>query len=77
MIFDAAGHNFRYYDNSNTEEPPNMDAQKFYDMLNAAQRPLWMGCKSHTELSVPLRMMSIKSDYGTSQGCFDETMNLL
>ena len=77
MIFDAAGPSFENYNNYNMEEPPNMDAQKFYDMLNAAQRPLWMGCTSHTELSVALRMMSIKSDYNTSQGCFDETMKLL
>ena len=46
-------------------------------MLNAAQCPLWIGCKSHTELLVALGMMSIKSNYNTSQGCFDETMKLL
>ena len=66
MIFDAVWPIFENYDNCNIEELLNMGAQKFYDMLNATQRPLWIGCKSHTELSIVLRMMSIKFDYNTS-----------
>ena len=77
MIFDIARPNFENYDNYNIEEPPNMEAQKFYDMLNATQCPLWMGCKSHTKLSIILRMMSIKFDYNTSQCYFDKIMKLL
>jgi len=58
-------------------EPPNPSAQHFYDKLNAAQRPLWPGCNNHTELSLALRMMSIKSDYNMSQSCFDEVAQLM
>ena len=36
-----------------------------------------MGCTSYIELSIALRMMSIKSDYNTSQGYSDEIMKLL
>ena len=61
----------------NEYEPPNPSAQRFYDKLNAAQRPLWPGCNNHTELSLALRMMSIKSDYNMSQSCFDEVAQLM
>ena len=61
----------------NEYEPPNPSAQRFYDKLNAAQRPLWPGCNNHTELSLALRMMSIKYDYNMSQSCFDEVAKLM
>ncbi|RDX60174.1 hypothetical protein CR513_61709, partial [Mucuna pruriens] len=36
------------------EEPPNMEAAKFYEMLNSAQQPLWPGCKTTSELSAAI-----------------------
>ena len=53
----------------NVNEQPNAKAQAFYDMLQAAQRPLWDGC-GQTELSNAIRLMSIKSDYNMPQNCF-------
>ena len=47
MTFVATRPSFEIYDNYNAKEPVNMDAKIFYDMLNASQYPLWMGCKSH------------------------------
>jgi len=59
------------------EEVPNKEAQHFYDILVAAQRPLWPGCDAHTELSITLQMMCLKSDYNMSQGCFDRMAKLI
>ena len=61
----------------NEYEPPNPSTQRLYDKLKVAQRPLWPGCNTHTELSLELRMMSIKSDYNMSQSCFDEVAQLM
>jgi len=61
----------------NEYEPLNPTTQRFYEKLNTAQRPLWPGCNNHTELSLALRMMSIKSDYNMSQSCFNEIAQLM
>lgn len=53
------------YENGN--QPPNVDAQSFYNMINACQRSLWPGCNNHSELSASLRMMCIKADYNVSK----------
>ena len=58
-------------------EPPNPIAQQFYNLLDAAQRPVWLGCNNHIELSVALRLMSIKSDYNISHSCFNEVVQLM
>ncbi|RDX66816.1 hypothetical protein CR513_54377, partial [Mucuna pruriens] len=46
MVFDIAGLNRERHFVQNEEEPPNMEAAKFYEMLNSAQQPLWPGCKT-------------------------------
>ena len=58
-------------------EQPNAEAQAFYNMLQAAQRPLWDGCSNQSELSNAVRLMSIKSDYNMPQNCFNEVMQLM
>ena len=63
--------------NQHIPEPPNPDAQRFYDLLNALQRPLWDDCTNHSELSFALRLMSIKSEHNMSQSCFNEVVQLM
>ena len=58
-------------------EQPNAEAQTFYNMLQAAQRPLWEGCCNQTELSNTVRLMSIKSYYSMPQNCLNEVMQLM
>ena len=48
-----------------------MDATRFYELLNSAQQPLWLGCENHSKLSIVLRMLSLKCDYNMTHGCFD------
>lgn len=53
-------------------EEPNFEAQKFYDMLDAAKQPLYDGCRDGiSPLSAATRMMSIKTDYNLSEDCVD------
>ena len=49
MVMEAAGADFNMDD---MDEPPNPEAQKFYDMLKAADNELWAGCKMHSQLSL-------------------------
>ncbi|RDY04953.1 hypothetical protein CR513_11257, partial [Mucuna pruriens] len=61
----------------NMEENPNPEAQKFFDLLTAAQAPLWEGCDNHSELSISLAALSLKSDYNMSEGCFNRMVQLM
>ncbi|RDX60952.1 hypothetical protein CR513_60865, partial [Mucuna pruriens] len=70
LIMDHAGPSIGQHI-ENMEENPNPEAQKFFDMLAAAQAPLWKGCDNHSELSISLATLSLKSDYNMSEGCFN------
>ena len=59
------------------EESPNSGVLKFYNMLDATQRPLWLGCTVHTKLSIALKMLNIKFGNNIPHGCFDEIIMLL
>ena len=61
----------------NVNEQPNAEVQTFYNMLQAAQRPLLDGCTNQTELSNAVRLTSIKSDYNMPQNCFNKVMQLM
>ncbi|GAU21906.1 hypothetical protein TSUD_34030 [Trifolium subterraneum] len=74
MVFDAAGFNREH---QNEEEPPNMEAAKFFDMLNSAQQPLWPGCENTTELSAAIKMLSLKAKHNMSQACFDDVIKFM
>ena len=59
------------------EENPNLEAQKFFDMLATAQAPLWEGCEHHSELSTSLTCLSLKFDYNMSEGYFNRMVQLM
>jgi hypothetical protein len=50
MVMQAAGPGFGCGGGSSVfvEEPPNAKARKLYDMLEAANTPIWDGCSSHS-----------------------------
>ena len=45
------------------EEGSSTCREPFYNMVQAAQQPLYDGCSTHSELSAAVRLLSIKSDY--------------
>ena len=69
MVHDIAGPEFDF---TNMEESPNQEAQKFYDMLAAANEELSPGCGTHSQLSAAARCLSIKSNHHLSEKCYDE-----
>ncbi|KAI0494048.1 hypothetical protein KFK09_024179 [Dendrobium nobile] len=73
LIFDVAGHNLR----SNVKEPPNAETQKFFELLHSAQKPIWEGCSTHSELSIAVRMLSIKTEYNIPRECFNDVIGLM
>ena len=77
MVFDAASLNREQCFIQNEEELPNMEAAKFYEMLNSAQQPLWPGCKNTSELSAAITMLNIKSKHNMSQACFNDVMKFM
>ncbi|XP_028753509.1 uncharacterized protein LOC114713090 [Neltuma alba] len=67
LVMDAAGPSFRDDYNEGVEEMPNPNAQAFYDMLRAAQQPLWEGCEEESQLSAALQLLCIKAATNMSQ----------
>lgn len=59
-------------------EEPNIDAKRFYDMLDAANEPLYDGCKDGlSKLSLAARMMNIKTDHNLGEVCMDDWADLI
>ena len=75
MVIDVAGDSFNK--NYEYEENPNPTAQQFYDMLDAANNPLWLGCENHSQLSVVARMLTIKAEHHLSERAFDAIAKLM
>ncbi|XP_015960485.1 uncharacterized protein LOC107484411 [Arachis duranensis] len=72
MVVDAAGPELMSQFEEHMEEPPNAEAKKFYDLLQSVQRPLFEGCMDHSELSMVVKMLSIKAKGNVSQQIFDD-----
>lgn len=81
MIFDAVGVAFnmddQHHNDDDKEEPPNPTAQRFYEMLRAADNELWPGCRNHSQLSPVARMIALKSESNMSEKCFDQIAGLM
>ncbi|KAH6778240.1 hypothetical protein C2S51_009552 [Perilla frutescens var. frutescens] len=77
MVFDAVGPSLNIDDMDDIEEAPNPEAQRFFNMLQAADNELWPGCRNHSQLSVVARLMNLKSENGISEKCFDQITELM
>ncbi|XP_024014993.1 uncharacterized protein LOC112088874 [Eutrema salsugineum] len=73
MVHDAFMENQQsFQEDENRVEEPNLEAKRFFDMLDAAKNPLYQGCKEgHSPLSAATRMMNIKTEYNLSEDCVD------
>ncbi|KAG7572425.1 Transposon En/Spm-like [Arabidopsis suecica] len=61
----------------NIIEEPNIDAQRFYDMLDAANQPIYEGCREgQSKLYLASRMMTMKADNNLSENCMDSWAEL-
>ena len=58
-------------------EEPNIDAKKFYEMLNAVNQPIYSGYREGlSKLSLAARIMNIKTDHNLPESCIDAWANL-
>ena len=74
MILDAIGPEF---ENDFMKEAPNLNAHKFYDMLNAIDEKLWDGCTTHSQMSAVARLLHMKSEHHFSERCYDDFIRFL
>ncbi|XP_050227805.1 uncharacterized protein LOC126677298 [Mercurialis annua] len=66
MVNDVGGPEVR------PEEPLNAEAQKFYDMMRAAEEPIWPGNDRHSTLSAAINFLECKCRYQASNGLMNE-----
>ncbi|XP_075106867.1 uncharacterized protein LOC142179877 [Nicotiana tabacum] len=76
MVADAFGMHFNFETHESVEQPSNEEAKYFYEQLEAASRPLREG-SMHSQLSVAVRLLSIKSDTNISQEGMDSFIGLM
>ncbi|KAK1393458.1 DUF4216 domain-containing protein [Heracleum sosnowskyi] len=71
-VMDTAGPNF----DPQSEEIPNAEAQKLYDILHSSEKDLYGGCET-SQLSAKARMLSLKSDHHWPEACYDQTSEFI
>ncbi|XP_028074698.1 uncharacterized protein LOC114277071 [Camellia sinensis] len=59
------------------QEDPNEDAQKFYDLLKDAEKPLYEGCKNFSKLSAIVHLYHLKCLNGWSNHSFTMLLQIL
>ncbi|XP_016468630.1 uncharacterized protein LOC107791134 [Nicotiana tabacum] len=82
MVLDAIGHSFNFESDGfnldgEEEQPPNRNAQEFFDMLKASEEPLFDGCVNHSTLSAVCRLLNIKSEFNMSDNCYNQILLFL
>ena len=73
MIHDLAGPSFAW---ERTEEQPNIQTQQLYNLIDAANEPLWPGCDTMTQLSAMTRLLTVKSDHRLSERAYDDILHI-
>ncbi|KAK4385537.1 hypothetical protein Sango_2677700 [Sesamum angolense] len=83
MVFDAVGpicppvHVSHQSNENETGMSSNDQGGSFFDVVNAADQPLYSGSENHSQLSAVARLVNIKSEYNLSQSCYDEISQLI
>ncbi|XP_010451293.2 PREDICTED: uncharacterized protein LOC104733414 [Camelina sativa] len=70
-------HQHEHESGSHVHEEPTQDAKRFYDMLDAANNPIYDGCREgQSKLSLAARFMNNKVDHNLSETCMDSWAEL-
>ena len=59
------------------DKDPDPQSRQFFEMLKAANLPLYPSCESHTQMLIIGRMASLKTDFRIPQRLYDETCQLI
>ena len=62
--------------NEYVEESPNVEAQRFYDMLAAANEPIYDGA-TESKLSIAIKLLAARTNWHTPEKCLDYFIKLL
>ncbi|PKA55722.1 hypothetical protein AXF42_Ash012014 [Apostasia shenzhenica] len=62
---------------NDVHEQPNQEAKKIYNLLQAADEPLWEGCTLHTRISATAQMLNLKSETKMSNQVFDRMISII
>ncbi|XP_050211563.1 uncharacterized protein LOC126661740 [Mercurialis annua] len=73
MILDAAGPEITFPE----DELPNAEAQKFYDMMRAAEEDIWPGNSRHSPFSASAKVMEIKCRHKGLVALVDDVCGLI
>ncbi|XP_004252205.2 uncharacterized protein [Solanum lycopersicum] len=76
MVQDAFGVHSDFDFANQGEEAPNVECKIFFEQLEYASRPLYEG-SPHSQLSIAVRLLSIKSDWNIPQGAMDSVIDLI
>ncbi|XP_075087662.1 uncharacterized protein LOC142169665 [Nicotiana tabacum] len=76
MLSNAFGIHPGVQSQQNVDESPNDEAKHFYELLEAASRPLYEG-STHSKLSITVRLLTIKSDWNISQAAMNAIIGLM
>ncbi|XP_060203382.1 uncharacterized protein LOC132631715 [Lycium barbarum] len=76
MIQDAYGMHSDFESGNHVEEDPNEEASHFFEQLKDASWPLCDG-SPHSQLSIAVRLISIKEDWNVPQGAMDAVISLI
>ena len=60
-----------------TNEAPNAHAQTFFDMISNAEKALWPGNNTHSQLSASFRMLDIKCKHQVTESCYNDMCDFL
>lgn len=59
------------------EETPNSSAQGFYDMLQAADEPLWDGCPNYSKLGAATRLLNWKAECNVPETTYNRVVPII
>lgn len=78
MVIDAFEYEYSHENirGDDVEEEPHLEAKKFFDMLKAAEKPLYEGCNMCL-LSVAARVTNINSEYNVPNKDVDNFTSLI
>ncbi|KAL9690324.1 hypothetical protein QQ045_010721 [Rhodiola kirilowii] len=57
--------------NFGEHQSKNLEANRFFNLLNSSSEPASEGCTTETELSINMKMLVTKAHYGLSEGAFN------
>lgn len=81
MVMDAMGptifNSVSFEPNSSNEQAPNSSAKGFYDMLAAADEPLWDGCQNYSKLQIVSELLNWKSENNVSEAAYNRLIPII